>query len=160
MYGGVNIERLACPTPYDVILQQLILRQHFPAMPASVRSPIHILGVGNLGKQVAHALASSHPAPPQVTLLFHRPELSAQWDKFGHYIDVVTKGVSDPRAGFQIEQTFGEESGLIKHLIVATKTYATIPALKPLRHWLSNESTILFLQNGMGMSFRSMLTFL
>lgn len=125
-------------------------------MPASAQSPIHILGLGNLGKLVAHSLASSHPAPPQVTLLLHRPELSAQWDKAGHYIDVVTQGVSDPRAGFQIEETFGEESGLIRHLIVATK----IPALKPLRHRLSHESTMLFLQNGMGMSIRSMLTLL
>lgn len=124
-------------------------------MPASAQSPIHILGLGNLGKLVAHALASSHPAPPQITLLLHRPELSAQW---GQCINVVTKGVPDPRAGFQIEETFGEERGLIRHLIVATKTYATIPALKPLRHRLTNESTILFLQNGMGMSIRSLLT--
>ena len=127
-------------------------------MPASAQSPIHILGLGNVGKLVAHALASSHPAPPQVRLLLHRPELSAQWDKAGRYIDVVTKGVSDPRAGFQVEETFGEESGLIRHLIVATKTYATIPALEPLRHRLSNESTMLFLQNGMGVSIRFILT--
>lgn len=127
-------------------------------MPASAQSPIHILGLGNLGKLVAHALTSSYPALPQVTLLLHRLELFAQWDKAGHFIDIVTKRVSDPWAGFQIEQTFGKESGLIKHLIVATKTYATIPALKSLRHRLSNESTILFLQNAMGMSFRSMLT--
>lgn len=129
-------------------------------MPASAQSPIHILGLGNLGKLVAHALASSHPAPPQVTLLLHRPELFAQWDKAGRYIDVVTKGVADPRAGFQIEETFGEESGLIRNLIVATKTYSTIPALTPLRHRLSDESTMLFLQNGMGMSIRSMLALL
>ena len=127
-------------------------------MPAFAQSPIHILGLGNLGKLVAHALASSHPAPPQVTLLLHRPELYSQWDKAGHYIDVVTNGVSDRRGGFQIEETSGEESSLIRHLIVATKAYATIPALKPLRHRLRDESTMLFLQNGMGMSVRSMLT--
>ena len=120
-------------------------------MSASAQSQIHILGLGNLGKLVAHALASSHPAPPQVTLLFHRPERVAQWDKVGRSIDVVTKGVSDARRGFQIEETLGEENGLIKHLIVATKTYATVPALKPLRHRLSDESTMLFLQNGIGM---------
>lgn len=127
-------------------------------MPSSAQSPIYILGLGNLGKLVAHALASSHPAPPQVTLLLHRPELAAQWNKAGHCIDVVTKGVSNPRGGFQVEETFGDESGLIRHLIVATKTYATVPALKPLKHRLSGESTMLFLQNGMGMSIRSMPT--
>lgn len=128
-------------------------------MPSSAQSPIYILGLGNLGKLVAHALASSHPTPPQVTLLLHRPELAAQWDKAG-YIDVVTKGVSDPRGGFQIEETLGDESGIIRHLIVATKTYATVPALKPLRHRLSDKSTMLFLQNGMGMSIRFRLALL
>lgn len=126
-------------------------------MLSSTPSPIYILGLGNLGKLVAHALASSHPAPPQVTLLFHRPELAAQWNKAGRCIDVMTKGVSDPRYGFQTEETFGDESGFIRHLIVATKTYATGSALKPLRHRLSNESTMLFLQNGMGMSIHSTL---
>ncbi|MCJ1464107.1 2-dehydropantoate 2-reductase (Ketopantoate reductase) (KPA reductase) (KPR) [Pseudocyphellaria aurata] len=119
-------------------------------MPSFVQSPIYILGLGNIGKLVAHALASSHPAPPQVTLLLHRPGLATQWDEAGRHIDVVTKGVSDSRGGFQIEETLGDESGFIKHLIVATKTYTTVPALKPLRHRLSDKSTMLFLQNGMG----------
>ena len=87
----------AKPTPswaWRAGSQQLILRQNSSA----IQSP-----PSHLAKLVAHALASRNPAPPQVTLLLHRPELSAQWDKAGHYIDVVTKGLSDPRAGFQIE---------------------------------------------------------
>lgn len=108
----VNIERLACPTPYDVILQQLILRQHFPAIPASVRSPIHILGIGNLGKLVAHALA---------TLLFHRPELSSQ-----------TKGLSGPASRSSRLSARKAETSDRSYL-----------ALKPIRHRLSNKSTIL-----------------
>lgn len=66
--------------------------------------------------------------------------------------------MSDARGAFETEETFGEEGGLIRYLIVATKTYATVPTLKPLRHHLSNEITVLVLQNSMGISIRSMPT--
>ena len=61
---------------------------------------IHILGIGNLGRLFAHALANS-PNPPPISLLFHRPTLISEWEQAGmHFITIVyiysypiTKGV-------------------------------------------------------------------
>jgi 2-dehydropantoate 2-reductase len=114
--------------------------------------PIHILGLGNLGKLFAHSLARYNPTT-LITLLLHRRELVAEWEKAGQCIEVVTHGVSDKRGGFGIDVVFepwGQEKSVIKHLIVATKTYATLAALTPLKHHLTEESTVFFLQNGMG----------
>ena len=131
--------------------------EHYCNAPmTSACKSIHILGIGNLGKLVAHSLAASKSAP-KVTLLFHRPDLVNQWDEAGRRIDVVSKGFSDPRNSFDVERTFDstvKHNGPISYLIAATKTYATTEALRPLRHRLNHDSTILFLQNGMGMSTR------
>ena len=43
-----------------------------------------------------------------------------------------------------------DENEVIHHLIVATKAYATARAIKNYAHRLNKDSTILFLQNGMG----------
>ncbi|KAL8864513.1 MAG: hypothetical protein Q9198_009814 [Flavoplaca austrocitrina] len=112
---------------------------------------IHILGLGNLGKLTAHYLAASKSAP--VTLLLHRPEQVGQWDEAGRSITLTTNGHSHIESSFQYEKTFESDPGnasQIHHLIVATKTYATAEALRPLRTRLNADSTILFLQNGMG----------
>ena len=120
------------------------------ALPAAQR--IHILGVGNLGKLVAHALGTVTP-PPQITLLFHRPSLASSWEQAEQSIEVMTNGVSDVRKGFETEQVStvdGSKHTPINNLIVATKTYMTVEALRPLRSRLGPTSTLLFLQNGMG----------
>ncbi|KAL8676772.1 MAG: hypothetical protein Q9186_006737, partial [Xanthomendoza sp. 1 TL-2023] len=112
---------------------------------------VHILGLGNLGKLTAHYLAASKSAP--VTLLLHRAEQVKQWDQAGRSIAVTTNGHSHTESNFQYEKTFESDPGnasQIHHLIVATKTYATTEALRPLRARLNAGSTILFLQNGMG----------
>ena len=44
-----------------------------------------------------------------------------------------------------------DQSGVIHHLIVTVKAHHTVSALRPFAHRLSSQSTILFLQNGMGM---------
>jgi Ketopantoate reductase PanE/ApbA len=119
--------------------------------------PIHILGLGNLGKLFAHSLAAYNPTTP-ITLLLHRHELVAEWKKAGQCIEVVTNGVSDKRSGFGIDLVlgpWGPEKSVIKYLLVATKTYATLAALTPLKHHLTEESTILFFQNGVGTSLFS-----
>lgn len=116
---------------------------------------IHILGLGNLGKLTAHYLAASKFAP--VTLLLHRSEQVNQWDEAGRSITVTTNGHSHIESSFQYEKTFESDPGSasrIHNLIVATKTYATTEALRPLRARLNADSTILFLQNGMGNSTR------
>ncbi|KAK0620598.1 2-dehydropantoate 2-reductase [Immersiella caudata] len=113
-------------------------------------APIHILGVGNLGKYVAHALAKSSPKP--VTLIFHRKSLEDEWRAEAEAITCITDGVSDSRSRFQIETLPAEpqDPEPIKHLIVTTKAYMTVGALGPLKRRLDSSSTVLFLQNGMG----------
>ncbi|KAI0544323.1 hypothetical protein F4679DRAFT_565477 [Xylaria curta] len=112
---------------------------------------IYILGVGNLGKYVAHALRKRHPRLP-ITLLFHRADLKSEWDAAGRAITLVADDISDKRMGFDVEflsDSTGHKSP-IKHLIVATKTYTTASAIDLVKGRLGKDSSILFLQNGMG----------
>lgn len=140
--------------PIDMSLQHHNSRRRSYSINAINNEPIHILGIGNLGKLIAHSLAKSSPAPP-VILLFHRPEMASHWDEAGRYIDVVTRGSSDKQYGFRTEIVSRNNddvkiSSIIKNLVVTTKSHATAAALQPLQHRLTSASTILFLQNGMG----------
>lgn len=110
---------------------------------------IHILGLGNLGKLLAHSLRKSHPEIP-ITLLFHRPSLAEDWERAGRCIEIVRNGQPDRQGGFLWEGVW-KEKGQIQNLILATKTYSTVQALRPLKDRLGSESTVLFLQNGIGM---------
>ncbi|KAF2705852.1 2-dehydropantoate 2-reductase-like protein [Pleomassaria siparia CBS 279.74] len=110
--------------------------------------PIHILGLGNLGKLLAHSLRKYHPELP-ITLLFHRPSLAEEWERAGRCIEIVRNGKSDKQGGFAWENVRKEKSE-IKNLLVATKTYGTAQAVTPLKERLGKESTLLFIQNGMG----------
>ena len=128
---------------------------------ASPDDIIYVLGVGNLGKYVAHSIMKQ--APGSVTLLFHRPDLEEQWQSAGSQIQCVTDGVPDATSGFGVEVLPPSEPPTadqahqkldqtpIKNLIVATKTYMTTSALERVKGRLGPESTVLFLQNGMGM---------
>ncbi|KXX82700.1 putative 2-dehydropantoate 2-reductase [Madurella mycetomatis] len=121
---------------------------------------IYVLGVGNLGKYVAHSLMKEAPGP--VTLLFHRSSLEDQWRSAANGIQCITNGVPDTRSGFRIEvlpssaqsplKCSNKQYALdpIKYLIVTTKTYMTTGALELVKDRLSSETSILFLQNGMG----------
>ncbi|KAJ8123451.1 hypothetical protein ONZ43_g606 [Nemania bipapillata] len=118
---------------------------------ASSLERIYVLGVGNLGKYVAHALRKRHPRLP-ITLLFHRADLEWEWDAAGRAITLMTDDISDKRTGFDVEfllDSTGQKAP-IKHLIVATKTYMTAPAIDLVKGRLGKDSSILFLQNGMG----------
>jgi 2-dehydropantoate 2-reductase len=108
------------------------------------------LGIGNLGKLLAHSLRKCHPQTP-ITLLFQRQSLVDEWNEAGQRIEVLRNGESDQQGGFDYETLF-EDQSLIKNLIVATKTYATVQALTPLKYRLGPGSTLLFLQNGIGSS--------
>ncbi|KAF2794799.1 2-dehydropantoate 2-reductase-like protein [Melanomma pulvis-pyrius CBS 109.77] len=109
---------------------------------------IHILGIGNLGKLLAHSLRKSHPEIP-ITLLFHRPGLAEDWERAGRCIEIVRNGQPDRQGGFLWGDVW-KERGQIQNLILATKTYSTVQALRPLKDRLGSESTVLFLQNGIG----------
>jgi 2-dehydropantoate 2-reductase len=118
--------------------------------PPDADAPIHVLGVGNLGKYVAHSLAKSSPKP--VTLIFHRKRSEREWLAQGCAITCIADGIADRRSGFEIESLPAMQNAPepIKHLIVATKAHVTLEALRPLKEKLNADSVILFLQNGMG----------
>jgi hypothetical protein len=131
------------------------LQQPIPSS-ISVENRIYILGVGNLGKFVAHALRRQHPSLP-ITLLFHRNELLSKWDEAGRTIGCIMDGVFLETKGFDVELlSMSTQDGAqmlnspIKHLIVATKTYTTASAISLVKHRLESTSNILFLQNGKG----------
>ena len=109
---------------------------------------IHILGAGNLGQYLARGLVRQTPKVP-VTPLFHRRGLLDDWEAAGEAIECVSGRGVDRTGGVDVELLEnGNEP--IRHLIVACKTYMTVPALKRVRSRLSRQSTIVFLQNGMG----------
>ncbi|KAK1751999.1 ketopantoate reductase PanE/ApbA C terminal-domain-containing protein [Echria macrotheca] len=126
-------------------------------VPGPFPKPIHILGIGNIGKLLAYALKQSRPSAP-VTLLFHRPGLRSEWSAAGQSITYTTPSSPSPQkaTGFDVELVSARSSAPhgtlpeIDNLIIATKTYATAAALNLIKPRLSRHGTILFVQNGWG----------
>ncbi|KAI9703263.1 MAG: hypothetical protein M1836_007829 [Candelina mexicana] len=143
---------------------------------ATIDRRVYIIGSGNIGKLLAHSLAGLPNRPP-ITLLLHRPYLIQLWHKEGQAIELITDGVAETRTGYDVElvrPTYYSQAGttspsrdsdaseindgnkdidpgpLIHNLIVTTKAQHTIFALSAVKDRLTHESTILFLQNGMG----------
>jgi len=138
-----------------------------------LKTEIHILGTNPLGLYIAHSLCSSLEPPP-VTLLIHRPLLMQQWHDEGAAIRVVKNGtiystskinlessapfgVNDGTldrdyAGFgkHLEHTIEQPNTRISNLLVTTDGPATISGLKAIRHRLDNQSTVCFINDGLG----------
>lgn len=132
---------------------------------------IHILGVGAIGKFIAHGL-SSLTNPPPITLLMHRPLLMQQWHDEGCAIHLLREGQIHTQSGFNIEsaanfrrekpnQRFAGFGPNLEHsaeppetnidtLIVTTAPKATIPALMTVRRRIRPSSTICIIGDGMG----------
>ena len=130
----------------------------------TVPRTIHIIGAGNVGNYVAHSLAGM-PNPPPITLLL-RAKAMHEWMKVARRnIEIIIDGVAEPRKGFAVEplvsqRRFQNTSPFLEqdepagepiyNLIVAVKATFTIAALLSIRPRLRRDSTIIFLQNGMG----------
>ncbi|KAL9054977.1 MAG: hypothetical protein Q9162_003832 [Coniocarpon cinnabarinum] len=140
---------------------------------------IYILGTGSIGKFVAHSLMSS-PAPPPVTLLFHKSSYLYDFRKPENrsMLHITTHGTPNATGPFaselvlperkpdrhgmtnlldltsrrQTEKRFPDATSdvVIEHLVITTKAHQTVKSLLPLRHRLTRDSTLLFLQNGCG----------
>jgi 2-dehydropantoate 2-reductase len=118
---------------------------------------ISILGIGNIGKLVAHSLARK-PNPPLITLLLHRPDLANVFKQVGQSIEIITNGSSNKQSSFLTEiiangpddDLKAPRSKFIRNIIVATKANHAISALDSVKHRLDRQSTVLFTQNGMG----------
>ncbi|ORY02446.1 ketopantoate reductase PanE/ApbA C terminal-domain-containing protein [Clohesyomyces aquaticus] len=63
---------------------------------------VHILGVGSVGRLIAHSLRGI-PNPPPVTLLFHRGELLKVWNESSKKLQLITDGRSEKRSGYDVE---------------------------------------------------------
>ena len=124
---------------------------------------IYILGIGNLGKLFAHSLARKECSPP-ITLLLHRRELLGDWEESGRSIELITGGISKRQHVFDVELLAEDDNDntssledLIGNVIVATKAPRTTEALARIKHRLTQHSTIMFTQNGMGMQIDTVL---
>jgi 2-dehydropantoate 2-reductase len=132
---------------------------------------IHILGLGAVGKYIAHTLRRIPEGPP-VTLLMHRPLVMQQWHDEGATINLIKDGKLQVQDGFHVESSasfegndfgqrlprFGKNLGYtaeqpntpINTLIVTTDANTTVSALLGIRHRLRSFSTICFIQDGFG----------
>ncbi|KAF1365615.1 hypothetical protein EJ07DRAFT_94471 [Lizonia empirigonia] len=140
---------------------------------------VHVLGVGNVGSFIAHAIRGI-PNPPPVTLLFPRRERLKEWTDSSQRLALVTEGDTEIRDGYDAElaiprvrfhgkevglssseaeggasfrepQTLqGESTGPISSLIVCSKAPMVLQGLSAVKHRLHRDSVVLFLQNGMG----------
>lgn len=112
---------------------------------------VHVLGVGNLGRLYAHALASSSDPPPISLLLSSQRQLQ-EWEAAGRKISITTDGRVSTSSEYDVEVASenSEKEELIDNLILCTKTLNVVEAISMIKHRLSFTSTILFTQNGMG----------
>ncbi|KAF7971398.1 hypothetical protein HWV62_21238 [Athelia sp. TMB] len=137
----------------------------------------HIVGVGAIGSLVAHHLRSVLPSSHKITLLVRNKRL-ANHQRRTDSVRVEHNGIVTTTTGFDAEVFDREEElragilprtrysldlGLkgevpqppshlqpIESLIITTKSHATFNVVKRLLPRLSAESTIVLLQNGMG----------
>lgn len=114
-------------------------------------TPIHILGLGNIGKLFAHSLAISPKGPP-VIFLTHRHGVGDDFRRSGGSIYISRSGITTatPANSVNVQHLEADQDAPISNLIIATKAAVTAPALLPLMPRLGPKSTILFTQNGMG----------
>lgn len=126
--------------------------------PSELVMEISILGLGNIGRLIAHSLAKK-PNPPLITLLLHRPDLASEFKQVGHSIEIITNGFSNKQSSFLTEIIGNDPPNddvktpppkFIRNLVVATKANHTISALERVKHRIDRQSTVLFTQNGMG----------
>ena len=138
---------------------------------------VHIIGIGNVGSFIAHALASRQSRPP-ITLLMHHPAFYEKFRQKEKTISIEYNGLLDKSTdydvevrangawhaassvgpqvdeiGFEIEQSSPTENTSNDHiecLIVCTKANVTERALRSLKGRLNSNSSILLMQNGMG----------
>ena len=130
----------------------------------------YVLGVGNIGCLIAHALRSSSSAP-SVNLLFHRLPLLNDFVKLGGIV-IKRNNIVSKQEGFGyelMESSLAEllptdhlpktkhfnnqcldSRSVIRHLIVATKVNHVESAIEKVKHRLRPDSSIVLVHNGMG----------
>ena len=119
---------------------------------------IYIVGDRNVGRLVAHSLAGI-PNRPSITFLFRHQHTINQWYKVGKSIKIIQHGVAERSTGFDEELVLPDDQETTSHLrmqstiynlIVSVKAPATVEALATIAHRLGKGSTVLFIDNGIG----------
>ena len=140
----------------------------------------HILGLGPIGNLVAHHLRSVLPRNHEITLIHRTRRLARKERQNEGEIRIENCGVISTSTGYDSEvfdeeeatraptKGYGESSDFIgmpqgppqmhglaplqhiESLIITTKAQSTLPALTKLLPRLSGNSTIVLLQNGLG----------
>ncbi|KAH8678409.1 non-ribosomal peptide synthetase [Xylariales sp. PMI_506] len=111
----------------------------------------------NLGRLFASSLAKQTNRPP-ITLVVHKKELLEHWIS-SPGIEITTSGKTEFFSDFDVEWWTEEMPAIgpisepgggsaIGNLIIATKTYDTLPQINRLRRYLNSDSTVAFAQNG------------
>ena len=77
------------------------LSHKFVKSATQISKRIYILGAGNLGCFVAHALAGIPQRPPITLLMKHRQ--FQRWEGIGSRIDVTNHGMTETRRDFEVE---------------------------------------------------------
>ncbi|KAF5388523.1 hypothetical protein D9757_004676 [Collybiopsis confluens] len=122
----------------------------------------HVVGLGAVGTLVAHHLRRSLPEPHSVSLI-HKTVLRARqalWKNGVSYeesgIPIIARPFTHGTADVDIVSptstipNTSSENRYIESLFVTLKAQQTLPAMRQLANRLSPNSTIVLLQNGMG----------
>lgn len=105
---------------------------------------IHVLGAGSLGLLWATRLARQ--AIPVTLLLRDQSALTAWIERQG----MVTLQEADGRSRLHLPAETADANIHITHLILATKAYSAVEALRSVAGRLAADCQVLMLQNGMG----------
>ncbi|KAK6456020.1 2-dehydropantoate 2-reductase [Scheffersomyces xylosifermentans] len=120
----------------------------------------YILGAGSMGCLLAHELSQAFPKQVQPILLFRNQSRLNQFRADGSQVRVIRRKDSNVSTTTSIldsdrQPPFKDgKKQTIENLIVSTKTHSTIKAIDPYIDHLTANSSILILQNGMGMAQR------
>lgn len=103
----------------------------------------HILGAGAIGLLWA---AKLQRAGHRATLILSGPKKLNQYNEIGHF-SVTSGELADH---FNTDAELAEHTVPIHHLLITTKSFATVDAFNSIRHRLADNTRILLLHNGMG----------
>ncbi|RDB28946.1 putative 2-dehydropantoate 2-reductase [Hypsizygus marmoreus] len=129
----------------------------------------HILGLGSIGSLLAHNLRRVLPKEHSITLIHKTQNQAAEALTRGGAIHVENQGLVSTTTGFRSEvfeasstpsdpkkskrkkhaQKLGGPDA-IESLFITTKAHHTLPAIRRLLPRLSSNTTVVLLQNGMG----------
>ena len=121
----------------------------------------HVLGLGAVGRLVSHHLRRAISPPHNVTVIHKTPSRVRDFLVQGSGVSIERDGVVTEAKGFgsepfESDMSYSNEKGWnaevpqIDSLIVATKAHHVFGSIQKLLPRLSRNSTIVLLQNGMG----------